>query len=136
MHRFLPLTVLLWSVVCPAASQAQTAGSPPDTDSAGAVFKISRSLSRLEIEGDASSVAHEAILRESVNRFFGAEELRSVSIDLRNPVHSPPGWALITDMVLRAVSATRSATVEITESGVRIRGVTSTAADWEAVNST
>ncbi len=131
MRRFLLIAVLLWPVVHPSPGQSQPVDTPLDNDGKDVVLKISRSPSRLGIGGDASSVAHEAILRESVNRFYGDQDLRDVSVDLRKPVHSPPGWALITDMVLRAVSTTRSATAEITASSVRIRGVTSTASEWE-----
>lgn len=132
MRIFLPLAVLAWSAAQLAPGTAQPAGVPGALDAAKVALTISRSPTRLDVEGDASSVAHEAILRESVNRFYGAEALQTVNIDLRKPVHTPPGWALITDMVLRAVSTTRSGNAEITDSTVRIRGISTSLQDWEA----
>lgn len=124
------LTLLLW---CPAqATAAQTEVVQTDDQITGAALTITRTASRLDIVGDVSSAAHETILRNSVVRYYGVEDVEIVSFQLHNPSHTPPGWALITDMALRAVSTTLFATAEITALSFRIRGVTSTATDWAA----
>ncbi len=84
--------------------------------------------SRLTITGDTSSVAHEAILRQvALESFPHARhdfELRQVQV-------MPPGWALLTELTLRAVAQTYSATATIDESRVIVRGITLQKTAWD-----
>jgi OOP family OmpA-OmpF porin len=84
--------------------------------------------SRLTITGDTSSVAHEAILRQvALESFPHARhdfELRQVQV-------MPPGWALLTELTLRAVAQTYSATATIDESKVIVRGITLQKLAWD-----
>ena len=84
--------------------------------------------SRVQIRGIISSSAHAAILEQSAHRYFADKE---AVLDLQIRPALPPGWALITDMSLRALAQTRTASAEITAAGVTVRGVTGSAADWQ-----
>lgn len=84
--------------------------------------------SRLFIHGDISSSAHEAILKQTaLNGFADREQL----FELQVRAALPPGWALLTEMTLRALAETHSATAQIDQSGVSIRGVTSNHDRWD-----
>lgn len=130
MRNLLLLTILLWFAVQAMAAQSEALKSNDET--AGVALTITRTRSRLDISGNVSSAAHETILRNSVARFFGVEDSEFVSFELHDSTDTPAGWALITDMVLRALATTLSATAEISASSIRVRGVTTTAADWAA----
>lgn len=81
--------------------------------------------------GDASSAAHESILRDTVRRYFSKQVAASATFHLQ-PASTPPGWALVTDLALRSLAATQSATAEISAGTVRIRGVTENSTEWRA----
>jgi len=84
--------------------------------------------SRLTIKGDTSSVAHEAILRQAALELFPHAnhdfELRQIQV-------MPPGWALLTELTLRAVAQTYSATATVAESKVIVRGITLQKTAWD-----
>lgn len=93
-------------------------------------FTVEKSHNRLALRGDVSSTAHEAILRQTAARLYHGA---SKEIDLQWRRHSPPGWALVTEMALRALSETRSATIVVTEQRVRVRGISTDEAAWQRV---
>ena len=84
--------------------------------------------SRLMITGDTSSFAHEAILRQvSLDLFPQAER----NFDFQQRTIMPPGWALLTELTLRAVAQTYSSTATIDNSKIVVRGITMQKAAWD-----
>lgn len=84
--------------------------------------------SRLSITGDASSLAHEAILRQAaLNLFPQAEHL----FEIRQRTIMPPGWALLTELTLRALAQTYSSTASIADSKITVRGITMQKTAWD-----
>ena len=92
---------------------------------------IKRDVSGISVAGQISSVAHEAILRDVIGRLAPAA---AVSFDVQS-AELPPGWALVTELALRATLWTRFSEAEITASGVSIRGVTVDADAWRDARS-
>ncbi len=74
-----------------------------------------------------SSVAHESILRQRTQALFPQ---KSTSFDLRERPAMPPGWALTSEMRLRAVAETYSSVTKITAAGIEVRGITGDASAW------
>jgi len=89
------------------------------------IFELSNS--NIVLNGDVSSVAHESILRQHVATLFPQ---KTTSFDLRERPAMPPGWALVSEMALRAVAQTYSSRTKITASGIQIRGITNNASMW------
>jgi OOP family OmpA-OmpF porin len=89
-------------------------------------FDVSRN--HVVLSGDVSSVAHESILRQHVLTLFPQ---KTTSFNLNQRPALPPGWALISEMALRAVAQTYSSRTEITASGIQIRGITKNASTWQ-----
>jgi len=77
--------------------------------------------------GSLSSVAHESILRQRALTLFPQ---KTKSFDFRERPVLPPGWALVSELALRAVAQTYSSRTEITASRIHIRGITNNAASW------
>lgn len=109
---------------------------PASSDDAGNIqgalpvtpyLHIKRDVSGISVAGQVSSVAHEAILRDVVGRIAPAY---AVFFDLKQVESLPPGWALVTELALRAMLWTRFSDAEVTASGVSIRGVTRDADAW------
>lgn len=94
-------------------------------------LSIRHAPARLSVVGSASSRAHESILRDTVRRYYGDGTAASASFELER-AGTPPGWALVTDQTLRALSFTQSATAEISRHTVAVRGVTSASPQWRA----
>lgn len=82
--------------------------------------------SNLRIFGDISSVANEAILRNLAERLFDGAEF-----EFAQRLQTPPGWALLGEMTLRAVAATESATAVIDSDQLVIEGVTNDIAEFD-----
>ena len=93
---------------------------------------VHHTLSSLVVSGHTSSAAHESILRDTARRYYGEQGWERVSFDLRRASQTPPGWALVTDLTLRALSFTRSATADISPTLVSVRGITETSPAWQA----
>jgi len=85
--------------------------------------------STLDIRGIVSSEANTDILQKSVARLFAGRET-AIDVEVRPAL--PAGWALITDISLRALAEMRSASVHIDADGVTVRGMTSDASAWAA----
>ena len=93
-----------------------------------AKIKIEYGKSGLVITGDSSSVAHEAILRQiALNLFPQAKH----QFELQQRRVMPPGWALLTELTLRAVAQTYSSTATIDDSKVAVRGITMQKTEWD-----
>lgn len=105
---------------------AGTTENPPDTPLVLTIYKNSQML---QIRGIASSTAHEVILRRTAQRYFGNA---TIVMDLDSGIAAPPGWALVTELVLRAVAQTDAARASITASHVSIEGVSTRPGDYAA----
>ncbi len=103
-----------------AVAWAESAGEEPSL-----TIRVSPGL--IEVRGTISSDAHGEILRETVDRHALAD---TATFDLDTRANPPPGWALTTDTVLRAVTTARRASADVTATQVLIRGVTAEPADW------
>ncbi len=95
-------------------------------------MRIERDVSGIFVAGQVSSVAHEAILRDVVGRLAPAV---AVSFDVQLVELLPPGWALVTELALRAALWTHFSEAEVTASRVSIRGVTLDAGAWDDARS-
>jgi len=82
---------------------------------------IDRSASTIRLRGDASSTAHEVILRQTLREFF-PDLTPDVSLTIRPG--APPGWSLLTDRVLRSLAAAETGSADIDRSVITIRVVT------------
>ena len=122
--------ILAFAAFVPPAI-AQTPDRPAAGAPSPAALEMTWSGSTLQLRGNVSSTAHEMILRDSARRFFGADVPVQQELTLSSPPRTPPGWALVTDMVLRAIAETRSATATVTPSRVRISGVARATADLD-----
>ena len=121
-----PLTLAIALCVLLAAG-GRTTESGPATVRAKSALTIELRSSKLELRGAVSSVAHEAILRQTALKLFAG---RKLIVKLREQPALPPGWALITEVALRSLAETRSATVNITDDEIRVRGITSNRDSW------
>jgi OOP family OmpA-OmpF porin len=83
----------------------------------------------ISLKGDISSNAHESILARSVAEFF-PDHTRSMDLVVRPAL--PPGWALITDITLKALAETLTATALITPERIELRGYSLDPEHWVA----
>lgn len=90
---------------------------------------IEKKSDHLLIIGDVSSTAHEAILRDTAAQ-IGNNGSTRFDVQLMSP--TPPGWALLTDLTLRAVAETQTASATISSFGVDVRGITANPDGWSA----
>lgn len=88
---------------------------------------IDVSRTQVVLRGDVSSVAHESILRDRARSLFPQREK---TFELHERPALPPGWALISELTLRATAETYSSTAEITPAELNIRGITTGTRDW------
>ena len=84
---------------------------------------------QLTIKGDVSSAAHEAILRQTASNLVADDRL---VIELNYPSTMPPGWALTTELTLRAIAETFAASATVDIGGVSVRGLTRNKPGWES----
>jgi len=105
---------------------ARTQEIPEDNDP-DPTLQITLQDARLSVEGNVSSVANEAILRKIANDLFADTK---ADFTLRTDVVTPPGWALLTELVLRAMSQTNSSSGSIGMQRINIRGVTADFSGW------
>ena len=119
------------AAACAATLVVQSSVAQP---AASVHLTIHRTLSSLVVSGHTSSAAHESILRDTARRYFGEQGWERITFDLRRAERTPPGWALVTDTTLRALSFTRSATANISPSLVSVRGITETSPAWQTAS--
>ena len=99
---------------------AQDSQEPPRL-----TFEVGKN--HVKLSGDVSSVTHESILRQRVSALFPQ---KTPSFNLRERPALPPGWALISELALRAAGHTYTSRTEITPAAIHIRGITSDASLW------
>ncbi|MCI0516830.1 MAG: hypothetical protein L0Y45_03255 [Woeseiaceae bacterium] len=102
--------------------------SPPESLPESPYLFIKRDVSGISVAGQVSSVAHEAILRDVAAR--NAPSSSPVAFHLQQAEFLPPGWALVTELTLRAMLWTQFSEAEVTATGVSISGVTTDPASW------
>jgi len=107
-------------------SSALSAMSGLEEQTSELVIEYSRA--RLLVRGDISSAGHEQILRQSAALEFPESDIQ-FELSIRTGL--PPAWSLITDLTLRALAKTTSATAEITAERITIRGLSSDPAAWQ-----
>ncbi len=90
-------------------------------------LSITRSKSRLIIQGHVSSTAHEALLRQTAARRFPGAGLE---IDVQQHSPMPPGWSLVTDAILHAMADTHSSNAFIDERHIGIHGIVTNTIAW------
>jgi OOP family OmpA-OmpF porin len=95
------------------------------------VLFIRRRKSQLLIAGDASSSAHEARMLQLAASFLPATEVKN---ELRLRTALPAGWSPVTELVLRAIAETHTATAYVDEQQIFIRGFTSDLAAWQTAS--
>ena len=122
---------MLLPLIAAACLATLLVGSSLAQSTAPVQLTIRHTLSSLVVSGQTSSAAHESILRDTARRYYAEQGWERISFDLTRAEQAPPGWALVTDTTLRALSATRSATAEISPTAVNVRGVTATASTWQ-----
>ncbi len=121
--------MMLTSLLAVGGEPAST-GSAPDSYTALPVtpyFRIRRDETGTSVTGQISSIAHEAILHDVVSSIASSTV---VFLELREVTLLPPGWALVTELALRATLWTRFSEAEVTADEVSIRGVTTDADSW------
>ena len=103
--------------------------SQEDLQDTPAVLSFKVGVNEVSVSGVVSSAAHEEILRQTVqNRFNGKSPVFSVAV---RPA-LPPGWALITDITLRALAETRTSSANLTPIAIEIDGFTEDPEGWQA----
>ena len=95
------------------------------------VLIIERRNSQLTIAGDVRSVAHESRMQLIAESFLTRSQ---ISMELRLRTSLAPTWPLITELVLRAISATHTSTAYVDEQQIYIRGFTPDQAAWVAAS--
>ena len=120
MRSTLTFVGLFCLLAIASAVNSQSVDSP-------AKLTIELRPAHLNIHGVVSSPAHGNVLRNTAARLFGN---RTINFSVNIQVALPPGWALITDLTLQAMAATRSSTIVIDTSGISIRGVTEDKYRW------
>lgn len=116
------LCVLIW--LGAAQTQEQATIAAPSIEPR---MTIDVSRTHVALSGDVSSVAHESILRQRAVALFPR---KSSAFEFRERPALPPGWALVSELALRAVAETYISRTEITSSRIHFRGITNSAAAW------
>jgi OOP family OmpA-OmpF porin len=86
---------------------------------------------KLSIAGALSSAAHENILRQTAREYFPRAEY-DFELDYRTSL--PPGWALLSELTMRAIAETRAANAIITTDRLHVRGFTSDLGRWQTAS--
>lgn len=81
----------------------------------------------ISVQGTISSTAHESILLKTLAARFADH---AKSLDIVVTTGAPAGWALITDITLKALAETRSASAEVTPERLEIRGFAADKERW------
>jgi OOP family OmpA-OmpF porin len=89
------------------------------------IFEIGKS--NISIRGDVSSAAHGSILRQRTLELFPE---KTKTFDLVEKPALPAGWALISEITLRAIAPTYASITEITSTSISISGITGNQNEW------
>ena len=125
---FAAVAAAIFLSIANGASKARQQPASVDGATSTAEFKIEYGKSGLAITGDSSSVAHEAILRQTALNLFPQAKPQ---FELRQRRVMPPGWALLTELTLRAVAHTYSSTAIVENAKVTVRGITMQKTEWD-----
>jgi outer membrane protein OmpA-like peptidoglycan-associated protein len=112
-----------------SASDPRQLPALTETTTSSPAIRFEYGKSGLTIAGDTSSAAHEVILRQVAAEFFPQAPLH---IELAQRAVLLPGWALLTELTLRAVANTYSSTATINDSRVIVRGFTMRKTSWDS----
>lgn len=124
------IVVVVYVLLCAGfvfgnARMQETPAVPADA----AKLQIQWHGGKLSIKGDVSSAAHEAILRQTASKLVADDQL---IIKLSYPSAMPPGWALTTELTLRAIMETVAASATVNVGGIKIRGLTRDKLRWQS----
>lgn len=120
-------SIAILAGVCVAALSGGQAPAQGEPVAASPEFRIEVTGSHVRINGDVSSFAHEAILRQTLLKRF---EDSTADVQLTVTPALPPGWALVTELALAAMAETTSGKASINPAGIEIRGITSDESLW------
>ncbi len=109
------------AAAAPGQSGAIAEGPAPE-------LTIDIDQSSVTFRGDVSSVAHESILRQRALAFF-PDKTQSFYV-MEKPA-LPAGWALLSELTLRAVAESYSSTTRISDTLITISGITNSESDWQ-----
>jgi len=125
---FAAVVAAIFLSIAYGAGEARQQPVSVDDAPSTAKIKIEYGKSGLAITGDSSSLAHEAILRQIALNLF-PQGNRQFELQQRRVM--PPGWALLTELTLRAVAQTYSSTATVDDSKVTVRGITMQKTEWD-----
>ncbi len=117
--------------LCVALATSVSSGQTPSVAPSrnGPEMTLVVQPSGVKISGAISSAANEALLRETASLLF-PEETAVTAVQIRSAL--PPGWALATNLTLKALADTRSATAVISPYAINVRGFAADTERWEA----
>lgn len=120
------LPVIAYALLCIsyAYSSPQSAGGAA---AAKPSLHIEKTISGISVSGDISSAANEAILHQTGARYLDG---LTQEFDLHYTSSTPPGWALLSELALRATAATVSSVVEMSATKISISGITEDPHVW------
>jgi OOP family OmpA-OmpF porin len=120
---------LLGAALCATIgfSAAQTRQSSPGPFDQSPLLTIDIDQSAVTFRGVVSSVAHESILRQRALALFPG---KTQAFYVREQPALPPGWALLSEVTLRAVAESYSSTTRISETLISITGITNSQSEW------
>ena len=119
-NLYIPVAILI-GLIGEFPTHGLANGQRADEPSPPLAISIQKNQKSLAISGIASSAAHEVKLRQTALQYFG--DLK-ITVNLSGGARTPRGWALVTEMVLRALEHTDAARASISASIISIQGVT------------
>ena len=119
-NLYIPVAILI-GLIGEFPTHGLANGQRADEPSPPLAILIQKNQKSLAISGIASSAAHEVKLRQTALQYFG--DLK-ITVNLSGGARTPRGWALVTEMVLRALEHTDAARASISASIISIQGVT------------
>lgn len=123
---FIPVALYALLCISYAYSNPQAGDEPGAHDVS---LRINRTASSIEISGVVSSTAHEAILRQTASQYL--PELRP-DFATQQRAALPAGWALLSELALRATARTANATVFLNGTSLQVKGITDDIDAWQA----
>lgn len=125
-NQYLLGAVLCAVLECSAVQARQPGGANIDQPP---VLTIDIDQTSVTFRGVVSSVAHESILRQRTLALF-PDKKQAFHVMERPAL--PPGWALLSEVTLRAVAESYSSTTRISETLIAIKGITNSESGWQA----
>jgi len=116
----------LSAIVCQAVLFIYSANAQSVVTDPHLTFEVGKST--VSVHGNVSSAAHSSMLRKQALELFPE---RVKTFDLIETPALPAGWALISEITLRAIAPTYSSTTEITSTSISIDGITGNQSEWQ-----